>query len=231
MLEILRLNYRTNINASCGLHVHVGNGVEGLPVDAIRNLTAYLWTFEPQLNQIHPRIRHDNAYCRSLMKSTYLGKRQHPQVTRKEGLETIIETTTLDEIKRFMCPDSQLNRPAYNLENLFPPFEEEVKRTIEFRQHEGTLEPECIEHWLRVCIGLVRYACDVRRKWNEEFCLKNVVLPLEKCTLLDVLTSCNQSAGAVYYYGRLISGEVEPKVREGELYRINGSAHMEWEAL
>ena len=38
VLEILSKNYRISCNRSCGLHVHVGNGLRGLSSRTIRNL-------------------------------------------------------------------------------------------------------------------------------------------------------------------------------------------------
>ncbi|RDW69587.1 hypothetical protein BP6252_08607 [Coleophoma cylindrospora] len=67
---ILAETYRINVNESCGLHVHVGNMTYGFPLKQLKCLMATIWTFEPQLDSLHPAHRLNNKYCGSKRPST-----------------------------------------------------------------------------------------------------------------------------------------------------------------
>lgn len=209
VVEVLTSNYRIHTNESCGLHVHVGDEDKGLPLEVFRNLLAYIWSFEPQLSQIHPSHRLSNSYCYSFGSLTELGKLHYGGHPRKAGLERIIKAESFEELRSLSVKKEQINRPGYHFEGLLPPLYPDTKRTIEFRQHEATLDAVRIVHWLRVCTGLIRYARRPREE-VEKFCLENVDKSIGECSLLRILTNINQSDSALYYQMRLIEGEVEP---------------------
>ncbi|KAH6665091.1 hypothetical protein B0J14DRAFT_492769, partial [Halenospora varia] len=52
---------------TCGPHVHVGYGTKGVDGCQLKKLMASVWTFKPQLAQIHPPHRAQNNFrCESL---------------------------------------------------------------------------------------------------------------------------------------------------------------------
>jgi hypothetical protein len=75
----LTSNFRCNVNASTGLHVHVGSGDAGFDIDTIRNLMIFLWTFEGQLDQLHPNrladTMHSTCYYQSPRRESLLANR------------------------------------------------------------------------------------------------------------------------------------------------------------
>lgn len=52
--ETLTGRYRIAAIESGSVHVHVGDGMYGFTVSHLRKLMALLWTFEPQLDTLHP---------------------------------------------------------------------------------------------------------------------------------------------------------------------------------
>ena len=65
--KLLTRTYRISCNETCGLHVHVGNGLAGFDLATLRNLMGFIWAFEPQLGAIHPERRvKDTIHCASL---------------------------------------------------------------------------------------------------------------------------------------------------------------------
>ena len=55
MCLLLTNNYRTVVNETIGLHVHVGHRSQGFKFQDIQKFIAFLWTFEPMLETLHPR--------------------------------------------------------------------------------------------------------------------------------------------------------------------------------
>lgn len=84
-VEILSSNYRMrSIPGQTGLHVHVGRGMDGFNIGLLRNFTAFVYTFEPQLNQIHSELRLKmTAWCGGVRKESVLGVRL-PQMTQRK---------------------------------------------------------------------------------------------------------------------------------------------------
>ncbi|KAH9218447.1 putative amidoligase, partial [Leptodontidium sp. 2 PMI_412] len=58
--KVMKENYIISCNRSCGVHVHVGNGLQGFRYEAMQNLLAIIWTFEPQIETVHPLHRVNN---------------------------------------------------------------------------------------------------------------------------------------------------------------------------
>jgi hypothetical protein len=169
---ILNKEYRINSNRSCGLHVHVGRGMTGFRYEVIRSLIATLYTFEPQLDTIHPFHRRNNlAQCASFRESTNLAK--HPRVKGdpREGLEFLLsdDLKTFDQLKGLTEPVianefSDAAKMRYHLGDpcalLEKDNDEGLKRTIEFRQYESTLNYETVAEWIEFCVRLVEFADD-----------------------------------------------------------------------
>jgi hypothetical protein len=66
MCLLLTNNYRTDVNETTGLHVHVGHRSQGFKFQDIQKLLAFLWTFDPMLETLHPQFRVDRDYVHSL---------------------------------------------------------------------------------------------------------------------------------------------------------------------
>ncbi|TGO60954.1 hypothetical protein BCON_0031g00320 [Botryotinia convoluta] len=215
VVRALRNNYLVRVNESTGLHVHVGNGYHGFEWPILRNFMAIAWTYERQIVLMIPEARLDNIYCKSLYEESSLG-RSNPGLTRLEFLNRILSLTDNLQVVK------ELGRKCagFNIRNLNPPFRSNSgKRTIEFRHHPGTLDPESILHWLHICVKLVEKACLIK---NEEKLLEQLQADVEKpigfedknsVTTVDYLMWLGCPSQAYYYGKQLISDKVQVEKR------------------
>ncbi|KAJ2991323.1 hypothetical protein NUW58_g2552 [Xylaria curta] len=65
-LSIITSKFRCIVNPSCGLHVHVGLGVERMSLDNIRRMGSLAYAVEPLLFTLHDPLRRVNYNCMSL---------------------------------------------------------------------------------------------------------------------------------------------------------------------
>lgn len=140
--EVLTNNYRIVCNESAGVHVHVGSAKEMFSLDTLVNLYATLWTFEPQIQEIHPSHRTSgNEYCESLRTMSGVAN-QIPSGSSHaaRGLAKILGVKTADDLGEMVIGDSVIM--AYNIvwaimaHRHRGSIEVDTKNTIEFRQHE-----------------------------------------------------------------------------------------------
>lgn len=61
--NMLRASFRTTVNPSCGLHVHIGWGPKLFPLDMLRKMAAICWAGDLLFQQMHPVSRRNNRYC------------------------------------------------------------------------------------------------------------------------------------------------------------------------
>ena len=206
---LLAKTFRIHINKSTGLHVHVGNGMKGLSTDKLRSLMAMLYVFEPQLNKLHPAHRGDrNIFCTSLNTHSVLGQLSvfqeitNPKPkTRSELLEKLLKISRRDKIieTMYQAPfDFSTYKLAYNLSNMM----DGSKETIEFRQHESTLDPERVAMWVRTCVGLVEVMFRETRESIEAFLKLHVNDSVEDFDVIKFLLALNLIAEAEFYDAR-----------------------------
>ena len=141
------------VNDLCALHVHVGNMDSGFPVQTVKNFATLVTCFETLFNQIHPIHRLDHAYC---LQETLAFRPRERNMWR---IAEIIDQLTTPEkiIKRFGTKRSDRDEYyhwwCYNYNNLTL-----SKRTIEFRQHAGTLDPAAVFRWINLACSLTATA-------------------------------------------------------------------------
>ncbi|KAH6669358.1 putative amidoligase enzyme-domain-containing protein, partial [Halenospora varia] len=182
--EVLSDKYRISCNQSCGLHVHVGNAMKGFDLDMVSKLFGIVFTFELQIDSMHPshRIRNRQHYPglryeSKLMKG--LVQPEHGKSLLRCALEWILGgARNMDQLVRGMHkPPPRIGgglegRMAYNMWNLLVGIGD--KKTIEFRQHESTLDPERVVNWIRFCVGLVEYAESVDMRDLKPFLYEHI---------------------------------------------------------
>lgn len=140
------------VNESCGLHVHVGNQALGFPIQTVKNFATLVTCFQKQFNQFHPEHRLQSDFC--LLETTAFEPRDRDP-SRMAVIIDKIETLE-DIINRFGKhrdePEVINHNWCYNFNNLI--FRED-RRTIEFRQHQGTLDSAAILRWIQfACISV-----------------------------------------------------------------------------
>ncbi|TEY83835.1 hypothetical protein BOTCAL_0024g00440 [Botryotinia calthae] len=157
VLRTIRENYRVCVDHTAGLHVHVGNSYNGLQFPILKQFLAIAYTYEPQLMLMFPSERvSDNFWCPPLFNSRF--SRKNPDLTRAETLENILEYPDNNSLLNDFGESLDFGRLAFNLAGLETPYQD-GKRTIEFRHHHGSLDPEAILNWVQVCIKFVEKAC------------------------------------------------------------------------
>lgn len=152
-VQLLVSNFRLYVNETCGLHVHVGNGNKGFELRTLKNFCSLIAVFERQLNSLHPPDRLDNKYAKPV------GMLFDLEASPMNKLQVIDELDTLkDLIFFFHCMGDDGEEydkyMAFNFLNLQETLDKPF-RTIEFRQHKGTLDPGTITSWIMVACNLV----------------------------------------------------------------------------
>ncbi|GKU01447.1 hypothetical protein FLAG1_03490 [Fusarium langsethiae] len=93
VVRLLTTNLRVRVNASCGLHVHVGNGPHQLDLRALRNYAALLWASEPVLSTLHCPTRSFTFWSNS--------------IRRRQGLN-LAKGATANEAHRWLLDEPRI---------------------------------------------------------------------------------------------------------------------------
>lgn len=128
-------DFGCTVSRKCGFHVHVG--VEGAPLGFFKNVARLYAMFEPVIDRMMPASRRgsDNQYCRTMTSCS---------LTAIEAANTRQSVTSLaNPHGRY----HKLNLVAFDRH-----------RTVEFRQHSGTIDPTKTAMWVELCILMVRAA-------------------------------------------------------------------------
>jgi Putative amidoligase enzyme len=135
------------INRTCGLHVHIG--MRGQAVQLPINLLRIYNRFEPVIDSVLSASRRSNNYCRpTLFNAHVAGAQNFDQLRRHYGFD------------RFR---------KVNLESYWR------HGTIEFRQHQGTIEAEKIINWVKFCQRLFAVANTAPELSDEPPALDNLL--------------------------------------------------------
>ena len=140
------------INRSCGLHVHVGNENRGFNIGTLKNFCSLITVFENQLNWLHQPHRLYNMYAVLPHNAFPRGSSSRQRLSSIDRLETVEDLILQFHLTAGGDFDKNM---AYNFFNLQECLTNPL-RTIEFRQHQGTLDPRSISSWVRVACNLVR---------------------------------------------------------------------------
>lgn len=152
IVTIINTNFQILRNATTGLHVHVGNGQRGFPLRCLRNLAEIVIVFEHQIHSVHVDHRLDSSWCAP--PSRLFDPREGPF----HAVVQIEKIRDHDSFIELMNPDS-FRFVAYNFLNLKKTARS--KQTIEFRQHEGTMDADSILAWAEFTTGIVEYCYNV----------------------------------------------------------------------
>lgn len=203
---ILTHSYRIVTDESCGLHVHVGTGVPalGFETDVVRKLIATLWTFAPQLDKIHPMHRRRNdSFCPPIGKYSKLAE-TNSGLSRMEALSEILHAHTIDELYDLVggVDDDdgiRVDKMACNIANLSSDNDSLEQLTVEFRQHEGTLDPERVAMWIRSCVGLLEFSETVNEANLIPFLEENIDSSVGVMNIAVVLDALRMPAQGLFY--------------------------------
>lgn len=225
----------------------------------------FLYTFEPQINTLHPAVEQNTPYARSTRHGCELtrGVEEAYGFGPPSALCIITEAskclTVEAVVEMFFCLDADPPRYMNCNLTLISEFLKAVaiidsgeaesramdkgavkkpgKPTIEFRQHQGTLDPERICAWVKLLMGIVAYCRDVDQldfldlvteaafdeKWsvgpNREDNNMNRArygpVPAESTfTIIDLLTSICLDDSVINYYN--VAARRHPLVDKNE---------------
>ena len=144
------------VNRSCGLHVHIG--VEDYKLKDWKRLFKNYIKMETTIDAFMPLSRRGNSnqYCRSLKKSNYKQK--------------IDNSSNLRELQNTLVNGNRyhkLNTQAYWRQ-----------KTVEFRQHSGTVNFDKISNWVRFTMRLTEFSKkETVTNGNEmnKFCNEDII--------------------------------------------------------
>lgn len=148
-------NAGANVNRSCGLHVHVD--ASDLSPNQILYVSQRYGKFEKEIDQFMAPWRSNNTYARTLNK-TY-----HTNVARMIRRNMKIHGVNFKSAASFADRYRKVNIASFNRHG-----------TIEFRQHEGTVDFERIINWVQFCIYFVEETCNNVRQ-NEHVKLSSKI--------------------------------------------------------
>lgn len=221
VFDLLFSTFDILVNDSCGLHVHVGNEQKGFPLQTLKNFCILTTTFERELESLHPPSRIGNKH--SLSSGTLFAG------VSPWDMEKIIKSTHNEKDLIFRVQDSEKGY-AYNLLNLL-----EYKKTIEFRQHEATVNVDDIVKWVEVACSLVMKAHDVAmedyvdvdqtdlRRYHVDDCLDDTY-SIPNRSILDVLAHLGLPELAEYYSTRDLYNHPRPSWAWADPYEEDAMA-------
>ncbi|KAI9752620.1 MAG: hypothetical protein M1835_001081 [Candelina submexicana] len=161
VLELLTSQFDIRTNESTGLHVHIGNaaGTPGEPfwLSTLKNLASLVTVCNPIIEQLHPPWRIHNEACTSPLEHF-----DDPGAHESVLVEEIGWIPTIADLAYFMAGGvgdgrSFIDKTPWYAYNFLQTCDGGYG-TVEFRQHEGTVDYQRVEAWVLFCAGLVRWS-------------------------------------------------------------------------
>ena len=209
VLQIIQKEFAPFTNRTCGMHIHVGNEEWAFPRSTLKKFAQVVTAFERQLAAIHPVHRVNNVHCRP-PSSNFEGGNLVRNILWLQAAEN---TKTL--INRMSCCPYGADRGfAYNLRNLIT---NEAPPTIEFRQHEATLDVVTCAAWASLACGLVARCHELTPAGLRNLLITGV--SPHPPTLSELLDALDLGELASYYrQGTLHKHPADPLTYEGEAW-------------
>jgi hypothetical protein len=135
------------IRRSCGFHVHIGMADQ--PVTTWRNLLRLYGHFEGAVDSFTSRSRRGtgNPYCKSTRNALRMNE------------VAVNSAETVRDLARAYAPDGGYMN-SQGVDRFFKVNMASFWRhgTVEFRQHQGTVDADKAEHWVKFCLRMVAAA-------------------------------------------------------------------------
>ncbi len=132
-----------NTNMLTGLHVH--HDAQDLDIPAWKRLMVNYFLAEPAFDRLVSFARRGNQNTHAL------STRQQEDI--EPMLDEFDDELTVDDICKQIFPGVRSNHDLKLNVDAF-----EKHGTVEFRQHEGTLDPDAVEHWVRLTQAFVDHS-------------------------------------------------------------------------
>lgn len=148
-LKVYRKEYNGRVNRSTGLHLHLGHGeVSALTCGRMNNI---IFTMQKALQQIVPRSRATNQYCKPLDLINF-----NECTDQRECLRNAIAEKYYIVSWRYNSINSNVSRQSIAHGN-----------HVEIRMHSGTLNIEKIKHWVILWTNIIEYAYSIASDINR----------------------------------------------------------------
>ncbi|KAK8113611.1 hypothetical protein PG984_014137 [Apiospora sp. TS-2023a] len=180
VVDLLKSRCRIIVNLTCGLHVHAAFGLDPIPFAGLRRCAALLFAVDPVVSaEIHPRHRRDNTFARPIrtQSNAAMGwtareafnayqESQHNQLGWFRDREPRPDLPIAGAVREILACSSA-GPLVWMLATSFTQGNYDFMRfastnnhnpTLEFRQHEGTVDAKRMAAWARFCTGILRYA-------------------------------------------------------------------------
>lgn len=185
-LYVVKKHFTAVTNDSCGLHIHVGNCHEGYSLRTIKNFAMLITSFERQFSSVHSFDRINNHYVRPVSECF------PPMMSVWDKLLKIESCRTVEQVVQNFNYDNH-KWTAYCFLTLLNP----SLRTVEFRQHSGTLDKDAITHWANLSTNLINLAHSASDSGFYNI-IKSHALD-ENYTIINLLNDLNLPELAEYY--------------------------------
>ncbi|KAL5318852.1 hypothetical protein ACEPPN_013919 [Leptodophora sp. 'Broadleaf-Isolate-01'] len=160
-------HFKTLQNSTTGLHVHIGHGKSCFSTHDVTKIMAFVYAFEPQLSSLHPIHRYSHTYGYTMRHTSNFSEgfqRRYGELPSAFMAITKILTTikptmsaTRGELAYLVNSGACGKNGNYNFNGLEDLGVHAEVPTIEFRQHEGTMDGELIVQWVQLLVGMLKF--------------------------------------------------------------------------
>ncbi|KAL7270590.1 hypothetical protein RUND412_006701 [Rhizina undulata] len=161
VLRIVQEYFVMTFNATTALHVHIGYGVESVPLDAWKHIAAVIIVFENVLDRLHSPDRSGDSIATNISNPYTKSNRNNKWLADAPPAELIKRIMACKKTKEFQnlvnCGSDDVARKKYKYS--FMSFK--TTGTVEFRQHGGTNDTEAIYNWIQLTCTLVQRAIEL----------------------------------------------------------------------
>ncbi|KAK7968109.1 uncharacterized protein PG986_002386 [Apiospora aurea] len=179
VVDFIKARYRARVNLACGLHVHTALGRQPVSLDALKQCAALLFAADSLVAEIHPRHRQENTFARPIRTQSnaavgwtaidaeksyneapsnqygwFCDRDPQPEVRLRDAVREIMACQSEGAIA-WITATRYTSGNYYFVKFALP---NNDNPTLEFRQHEGTLDAQRMSAWARFCAGIFRYA-------------------------------------------------------------------------
>lgn len=147
---------RAKVTRRCGFHVHVG--ARNRNVGFFKNLVKLYSRFEPVIDSVMAPSRrgYANSFCAPVRVSEQIWN----------------SATTIEQVARSIGQTTRRDSTRYKKLNLNAYWQH---GTVEFRQHQGTVEVLKIENWVRFCLRITAKASEAELPQPNEYTLDTLL--------------------------------------------------------
>jgi hypothetical protein len=134
-------DFGCTVSKRCGFHVHIGakeTADNSFPLATMKRLVNIYAAFEPVIDSLMPPSRRgsNNTYCKSMTSIS---------------LTAVNAAATSEALNHAMGRQDRFHKL-----NVFPAWARH--KTVEFRQHSGTMEPSKVRYWILTCLRMMAAA-------------------------------------------------------------------------